>query len=278
MRISIVADIHGNFTALREVATAADQLIILGDLLDYIDYHNPHRGIISEMFGAAAAQKFAHLRKSGNFLELRTFNARLWGTLDDPAATLADLVQTRYQQVVRMLPENAIVTLGNVDMANHWQAVAGDRFPYRDGETLQLDGLTFGFVAGGARRIQISAAQRSALASPWQPLMRDAADYRAALGRIGPVDVMCTHIPPQHPLLRYDTVPGRLEMFAPGLREYIERHQPQLSLFGHVHQPLAHRARIRHTECINVGHFQRWGRPLIIDTDQIRAAIRRVAP
>jgi Icc-related predicted phosphoesterase len=36
-------------------------------------------------------------------------------------------------------------------------------------------------------------------------------------------------------------------------------------LFGHVHQPLAARARIGRTECINVGHFRGARVPFVMD-------------
>ena len=91
----------------------------------------------------------------------------------------------------------------------------------------------------------------------WQPLVRGADDYEAAVRALGPVDLLCSHIPPRIGVLRYDTVPARLEMYGPGLLELIDRHQPRWSVFGHVHQPISARARRGRTECINVGHFQR---------------------
>ncbi len=49
------------------------------------------------------------------------------------------------------------------------------------------------------------------------------------------------------------------------LLELIERVQPKYALFGHVHQPLARRARIGRTECVNVGHFRATRAPFAID-------------
>jgi Icc-related predicted phosphoesterase len=37
--------------------------------------------------------------------------------------------------------------------------------------------------------------------------------------------------------------------------------QPDVVLFGHVHQPLARRTRIGRSECVNVGHFRGTGAP-----------------
>jgi Icc-related predicted phosphoesterase len=53
-------------------------------------------------------------------------------------------------------------------------------------------------------------------------------------------------------------------MGSTALLELIEAEQPRWSLFGHVHQPLAPRARFGKTECRNVGHFKRTGRPYVL--------------
>jgi len=54
-------------------------------------------------------------------------------------------------------------------------------------------------------------------------------------------------------------------MYGPGVVEYIDEQRPSYAMFGHVHQPLAARTRRGHTECINVGHFQRTGRPYMLE-------------
>jgi Icc-related predicted phosphoesterase len=92
-------------------------------------------------------------------------------------------------------------------------------------------------------------------------LIRSADDFAAAVRAVGPVDILCSHVPPGLSRLRYDVVPGRLEMYGPGLRESIEEHAPRMAVFGHVHQPIARRTRHRLTECVNVGHFQRFPEP-----------------
>ena len=40
--------------------------------------------------------------------------------------------------------------------------------------------------------------------------------------------------------------------------------QPELMLFGHVHNPLARRVRIGRTECVNVGHFRGTEAPYVL--------------
>jgi Icc-related predicted phosphoesterase len=278
MRISVVADVHGNIDALARIAETAEKLVILGDLLDYVDYHDPNRGILAEMFGAESVRHFTVLRSHGEFAELRRYNAALWGSLADPVGVLSGMVQRRYRQVLDVIPDDAVVTLGNVDVAAEWNRVAGDRIPYRDGEVVHIDGLRFAFVAGGVHRAAVSEpplqaaapAQGSAGVRPWQPMMRPYNDYQRLVHALPDADVLCSHVPPDLPILRYDVVPGRVEMAGPGLTAYMRRVRPRLALFGHVHQPLFVRRRYYMTECINVGHFQRAERAYVVDTDRLR--------
>jgi Icc-related predicted phosphoesterase len=275
MRISVVSDVHGNVEALARVAETAEKLVVLGDLLDYVDYHDPSRGILGEMFGAESVRHFTVLRSHGEFAELRRYNAALWGSLADPVGVLSGIVQQRYRQVLDVIPDDTVVTLGNVDVAAEWNRVAGERIPYRDGEVVAIDGVRFAFVAGGVHRAAVSEppVQEPGRAGirPWQPMMRPYNDYRRLVQSLPNADVLCSHVPPDLPVLRYDVVPGRVEMAGPGLIEYLSRVRPTLALFGHVHQPLAARRRYLMTECVNVGHFQRAERAYVLDTDRIRA-------
>lgn len=264
MRVSFVSDIHGNIDGLAQVAQQAEHLVVLGDLLDYVDYHDHGQGILGQVFGADRVQPFAKLRSTGDFPALREYNRSLWESVRDPVGLLSDVVTERYNQVIEAVGPNTLLTLGNVDVAAAWNRVAAGRLPYLDGQVVKLAGRRFGFVAGG------SARPGFALRSPdpvWQPLVRSADDFAAAVSALGPVDVLCSHIPPRLAPLRYDVVPARLEMYGPGLLEMIDLHQPAFAVFGHVHQPLATRLRRGRTECVNVGHFQRFPRPFVIDFD-----------
>src|SRR5690606_18965578 len=180
----------------------------------------------------------------------------------DPARVLNDLVRERYAAIVDVLPPDTLLTLGNVDVAELWTEVAGDRLPYLDGTTARIGDLTLGFVAGGSTARGV-ARRRSG--SVWRPLVRSGDDYAAVVEGLGPVDVLCSHVPPQWPSLRYDVIPARMEMYGPGLREYVDRHGPGWAVFGHVHQPLARRLRQGWTEWANVGHFQRNPRAFSLD-------------
>jgi Icc-related predicted phosphoesterase len=267
VRLSFVSDIHGNIDGLADVARRVEQLVVLGDLLDYVDYHDPSAGIIGRIFGAERVRPFIALRLAGDFPALRAYNHSLWEAVDDPLGTLTDVVATRYREVLDAVGPDALLTLGNVDVAAVWNDVAGAELPYLDATTVEIGGRRLGFVAGGSTRPGMPLRPHG---SVWQPLIRAADDFAAAVRAVGPVDVLCSHVPPGIARLRYDVVPGRLEMYGPGLAESIAEHQPALAVFGHVHQPIARRLRHRFTECVNVGHFQRFPVPFEVDLRRLR--------
>lgn len=263
MRLSFVSDVHGNVAGLREAARRAEQLVVLGDLIDYVDYHDPAGGILGRIFGASRVQPFIDLRLAGDFAQLREFNYALWASIPDPLGTLSDVVTALYRDVVAAVGPDALLTLGNVDVAELWTEVAGDRLPYLDGQVVEVAGRRLGFVGGGASRRP--GAVFGGPSSVWRPFMRSHEEYRAAVAALGPVDIVCSHVPPAIPLLRYDVVPGRMEMCGPGLVEAIDEYGPELSVHGHVHQPIARRLRRGRTECVNVGHFQRFPEPFEVE-------------
>jgi Icc-related predicted phosphoesterase len=254
VRVSFVSDVHGNIDGLARVAERAEQLVVLGDLLDYVDYHEFGNGILGQVFGADKVRHFATLRRVGAFGDLHDYNRSLWDSLDDAEGVLAEVVESRYLEVLAAVGTEALLILGNVDVAAAWEQAVGDQLPNRDGQVVDVAGLRFGFVAGGSMRPGVPARRQQHV---WRPFMRPADEYAAVTAALGPVDVLCSHLPPNLPLLRYDRIPGRMEMYGPGLIEAIDRHSPRYALFGHVHQPLAARTRRGRTECVNVGHFQR---------------------
>jgi Icc-related predicted phosphoesterase len=89
------------------------------------------------------------------------------------------------------------------------------------------------------------------------------------MGRIlsdfGPVDILCSHVPPAVESLRTDVITGRAERGSLALLNYLRESQPRLHLFGDVHQPQASRWRVGRTECRNVGYFRATGRATEID-------------
>jgi Icc-related predicted phosphoesterase len=241
-----VSDVHGTADALAR-AGGADMLICLGDLLLFLDYADPGQGIYAELYGEAYTREYIALRTARRFDEARQLTARLMAEHGDLRTLSKGIVRRQYKELFEALPEPAYLTYGNVDVPGLWRENLKPEHHVVDGGRVELGGFTFGFAGAG-------------LISPYRtPNEISEADFAAKLDAIvsgGPVDVLCTHIPPAVPELLYDTVARRLETGSRTLLEVIRQLQPRYAVFGHVHQPLARRVRIGRTECVNVGHFR----------------------
>jgi Icc-related predicted phosphoesterase len=254
MRVHVVSDVHGQAEALRGASDGADALICLGDLLLFVDYADPGRGIFPDLFGADAAREFIALRTAQRFDEARAMSARLWAGLDGSPAELLEAAASRqYAEMFAALPTPSYLTYGNVDIPRMWREHLRPGHHVLDGERIELGGWSFGFVGGGLRSVYRT------------PYELDDDVYAAKVAAVGKVDVLCTHIPPAVPELLFDTVARRMERGSEALLEAVRRTQPRYVLFGHVHQPLARQVRIGDTECVNVGHFRATGTPHVLE-------------
>ena len=65
MRVHVVSDVHGNADALKRAGDGADALVVLGDLIDFVDYRDHEKGIMGALFGAEKVGEFARLRREG---------------------------------------------------------------------------------------------------------------------------------------------------------------------------------------------------------------------
>lgn len=261
MRVHVVSDVHGNAEALARAGEGADALIVLGDLLDFVDYQAYDRGILGTLFGAENVGRFARLRREGTREETVAFSRSLWASLDDPGAAVDEAIREQYTGLFAAMTAPTYAMPGNVDSPDLWGEFAGDGVRMVDGEVVEIGGLRFGF-AGGAVLPEGAVLRRS---NPvWRPYLRTRDEFDAAVGQLEKVEVLCTHVPPGFPELTYDVVARRHEIGSDALAVLILQQQPRWSLFGHVHQPLSPRFRAGRTECRNVGHFKVTERPYVL--------------
>jgi len=260
VRVHVVSDVHGNAEALARAARGADALVVLGDLIDFVDYHNHGGGILGAVFGAERVATFARLRRNRSHGELAAFAKSMWAALDNAKDVVESAIRAQYEKLFAAMTVPTYATPGNVDMPALWPEFADDHVRILDGQVAEIGGLRFGFV-GGALLPPGAVPRRDGV---WLPYLRTADDYTASVASLGDVDVLCTHVPPSVPELTYDVVARRHEFGAFALLELIHARSPRWSLFGHVHQPLAPRVRIGRTECINVGHFKRTETPYVL--------------
>lgn len=258
MRVHVVSDVHGAVPELARAAVGSDVFVCLGDLILFLDYDSPGRGIFADLFGEEHARAYIEARTANRFEEARALSLAAWariGVTDPDAkwALMRAMVKAQYEELFDAMPSPALLTYGNVDLPDLWPDYLREGHRVGDAEVIEVAGMRWGFVGGG-------------LVSPMRtPYEIPEPEYAEKVAALGPVDVLFTHIPPALPELTYDVVARRFEVGSRALLEYVRENQPRYHLFGHVHQPLASRTRVGRTECVNVGHFHGSGRPFVLD-------------
>jgi Icc-related predicted phosphoesterase len=254
MKVHVVSDVHGAVDALAQAGDGADMMICLGDMLLFLDYADHTQGIFADIFGPEHARQYIALRYERRFDEARALTARLAAERGADLRTLnTEAIRRQYAALFGALPEPAYLTYGNVDLPGLWDDYRKPGHRVIDGGRAEVGGVTFGFVGAG-------------LISPYRtPNEVPPGVYAAKLDALGPVDVLCTHIPPAVPELLYDVQARRMETGSTALLDFIRRVQPRYALFGHVHNPLARRVRVGRTECVNVGHFRATQVPYVVE-------------
>ena len=252
MRVHLISDLHGATWHLDEAGKGCDALLVLGDLINVLDYHSMD-GILVEVFGREAVAEAAGLRQRGRYQEARAVMRRTSVGDQDFRERFLELARDEYERVFDALPDHTYVTYGNVDIPDLLRSFVRPGVRFVDGEVLEIGGQRFGIVGGGLR---------TPLGIPGEV---DEDEYDRKLDALGPVDVICTHQPPRIPWLVYDVLGKRFEPGSTGLIGYIQRHHPRRAYFGHVHQPLVDRMTMGVTELRNVGHFRATGRPFVHD-------------
>jgi Icc-related predicted phosphoesterase len=260
MRVHVVSDVHGAVEPLARATEGADALLVLGDLIDFIDYADPTGGIVGRVLGAETSARFGRLRRHGAPGELTAFAQASWATLPDAAAVVEDAVREQYERLFAAMTVPTWVIPGNVDVVALFPDYRRPGVCQPDGTVVTIGGLRFGFVGGAT----LPPGRTLEPGRAWMPNLVPEPEYAASVAALPTVDVLCSHIPPAVPELAYDVVTRRAETGSPALLDRIRRDRPRAALFGHVHQPLAPRVRVGRTECVNVGHFRATRVPYVL--------------
>lgn len=245
MATKIVSDLHSADEALRREVDPSDTLLLLGDLVNIIDYSDLD-GVLVEVFGEDAVRQVVSLRGEGRIEEAREVMAkRREGREAEVWEQLRDLVSREYSRVKLALPERTYLILGNVDWPAMVDLVIGPGVELVDGKVVEIEGKRVGFLGGGLPTPLGVAGEITE------------EEYDAKVDGLGDVDVVCSHIPPDVPELTYDTLAGRSERGSSRLLRYVREVQPDSVYFGHIHQPLISSMHIGRTHLLNVGYFRR---------------------
>lgn len=242
----IVSDVHGAFSELARVASRGEPLLVLGDLLNFVDYRTG-RGIAADVYGREYALEFIRNRKTGDW----PANRRLWRRVQEGRAPeLAERIRTEVRRQYRaarralLAAEKAYVIHGNVDWPEEMASALSGAAALVDGEVVEIEGYSIGFAGGG---VPTPARARGEVSHE---------AMAAKLDALGRVDILCTHVAPSVAPLRRDVVTGMLERSSSEVLDYLVSHQPLYHYFGDIHQPQAHAWRVGRTVCRNVGYFR----------------------
>src|SRR5438046_9014545 len=70
MRVKVISDLHGAVEHIPAAAADSDRLVVLGDLINVLDYRTMD-GILVDIFGKEPVAEAASLRAEGKFQEAR---------------------------------------------------------------------------------------------------------------------------------------------------------------------------------------------------------------
>ena len=242
----VVSDLHGAADALTSALPKGSALVLLGDLINFIDYFSM-TGILTDVFELDTVSEVVELRTAGRIEEARdVMRRRSEGREEEIRSEIGRRVLAEYEEVFATLPDPTYLILGNVDNPALVKGFT-DSQPgviEADGAVFQIDGERFGFV-GGALPTPLHVAGEIS-----------EEEMHQKVANLGDCDVLCSHIPPAVPELCHDTVARRSERGSEDLLEYILDVRPRLAYFGHVHQPLVSSTYVGSTLCINVGYFR----------------------
>ena len=245
----IISDVHGAVEPLRRVAALGEPLLVLGDLINYIDYRS-NEGIVADISGKDLVDEFVRIRAADGSEAATNFWHSEWA---HRGAGLEDryraATEAAYQDICGSLRgSNAYVTYGNVDRPHMLAEHLPDGVRFVDAEVVEIQGLRVGFAGGG-------------LTSIGTPGEVSEQEMKAKLDQLGSVDILATHVPPAIPALACDVIGGR-EKGSIAILEYVESEMPSFHYFGDIHQPRATTWRIGPTTCINAGYFRATERPI----------------
>src|SRR5437763_6844615 len=217
MRVHVVSDVHARADALGKAGDGADAFICLGDLVLFLDYDDPSGGIFADLFGMDAAVELISLRTQRRFDDAREFSGQLWASTGrDRYEIIEEAIRSQYADLFAAMPTPAFITYGNVDVPRLYDEYLREGMTILDGQTTEIGGRLFGFVGGG-----LQTPMRTPYEIPDE-------DYAAKVSALGPVNVLCAHIPPNVPELLYDVGARRMERGSAAILDAIREHQPEL--------------------------------------------------
>ena len=240
-----ISDVHHGLDSLENLPSGKGPLVILGDLINWIDYRNGD-GIAKDVFGEESVTKLVELRKKHDF----TRRKELWNELfskdrEVKQTKIEESIYRQYREVFDKIKNFEVFLIpGNVDSLKILEETKTNNVTNIDGEILDYKGFKIGFAGGG---VPTPINARGEIPEE---------EFKSKLENLGDIDIICSHAPPYVDELITDVITNKKEQGWEILKTFIEDKKPKFSLFGDVHQPKAYEWILGSTKCINIGYFR----------------------
>ena len=145
-----ISDVHHGLDSLENLPSGKGPLIILGDLINWIDYRNGD-GIAKDVFGEESVTKLVELRKKHDF----TRRKELWNELfskdrEVKQTKIEESIYRQYREVFDKIKNFEVFLIpGNVDSLKILEETKTNNVTNIDGEILDYKGFKIGFAGGG---------------------------------------------------------------------------------------------------------------------------------
>ena len=135
----IVSDVHGAVEPLRRVASLDEPLLVLGDLINYIDYRS-NEGIVADISGRPLVDEFVRIRTMEGSEAATEFWHGEWAHRDVGLEDrYTEAVKASYREVCGALAgSRTYVTYGNVDRPDMLAEHLPDGVRFVDAEVVEI--------------------------------------------------------------------------------------------------------------------------------------------
>ena len=180
-----ISDIHHGLDSLSTLPKDKGPLVILGDLINWIDYRNGE-GIAKDVFGEENVNELIKLRKKHDFSKRK----KMWEQLFSEDRELKqqkiqDSIYKQYEDVFKLLKNFEVFLIpGNVDSFEILEETKTKNVTNIDGKVLDYKNIKLGFAGGG---VPTPINARGEISEE---------EFKTKLEKLGNVDIICTHAPP----------------------------------------------------------------------------------
>ena len=180
-----ISDVHHGLDSLENLPSGKGPLVILGDLINWIDYRNGD-GIAKDVFGEESVTKLVELRKKHDF----TRRKELWNELfskdrEVKQTKIEESIYRQYREVFDKIKNFEVFLIpGNVDSLKILEETKTNNVTNIDGEILDYKGFKIGFAGGG---VPTPINARGEIPEE---------EFKSKLENLGDIDIICSHAPP----------------------------------------------------------------------------------